>query len=58
MKKSTWYNQQAEPEQCKSKVEIIYLAKSGNWSSQHEFTGTMLENPSEETIFEISQIKE
>ena len=57
MKKSPRYNQQAEPEQCKSKVEVIYLAKPGNWPSQYEFTGTMLKNPSEETIFEISQIK-
>ena len=58
MKKSPWYNEQAEPEQCKSKVEVIYLAKPGKWPSQYEFTGTMLENTSEETIFEISQIKE
>ena len=26
------------------------MSKPGNWSSQYEFTGTMLENPSEEAI--------
>ena len=58
MKKSPRYNQEAKPGQCKPKLEEIYLSKPGNWPSQYEFTGTMLENPSEEAIFESSQIKE
>ena len=58
MKKSPRYNQEAEPEQYKPKLEEIYLSKPGNWPSQYEFTGTMLENPSEEAIFESSKINE
>lgn len=58
MKKSPPYNQEAKPEQCKPKLEEIYLSKPGNWPSQYEFTGTMLENPSEEAIFESSKINE
>ena len=30
--KSPQYNQQEEPEQCKSEVEDIYLQKPGKWT--------------------------
>ena len=58
MSDSLQYNQQEEPEQCKSEVEEMYLPKSGNWPSIPENTDAMLENASEETVSESSQIKE
>ena len=33
MNKSTQYNQQTEPEQCKSDTGKIYLPKLGTWPS-------------------------
>ena len=39
--KSPQYHQQAEPEQCKSKVEKMYLSKFGNWPSISENIGAM-----------------
>ena len=50
MNKSPQYNQQAEPEQCKSDVGEMFLTKFGNWPSLSENVDAMLENPSEETI--------
>ena len=56
------YNQQTEPNQCKSEDEEMNLPKPGNWP-QHLYlkisTGCHAkENSSEEIISESSQIRE
>ena len=58
MNKNPQYNQQSKPKQCRSDVEEMCLVKGRNLSSLSENTNAMLENLSEETIFESSQIKE
>ena len=39
--KSPQHNQQAEPEQWNSEVEVMYLPKPGNWLSISENTGAI-----------------
>ena len=39
MNKSPQYNQQSEPEQCKSEIEEMHLLKPGNWPSISKNTG-------------------
>ena len=46
--KSPQYNQQAEPEQCKSEVKEMYLPEGRTWISISEKIRVMLENLSEE----------
>ena len=57
MNKIPSYNWQAEPQQCKSEVEEMYLPKPGHWLSIPENNGVILINSFEETIFVSSQIK-
>ena len=57
MNKSPQYNQQSEPDQCKSEAEEMYSPKPRNWLSISLNTGAMLNNTSEESICEYSQIK-
>ena len=58
MNKSPQYNQQSEPDQCKSEAEEMYSPKPRNWLSISLNTGAMLNNTSEESICECSQIKQ
>ena len=58
MNKSPQFNQQAQPDQCKPEVQEMYSSDSGNCLSISVNAGAILENSSEETIYESSQIKE
>ena len=42
MDKSLHYNQQEEPEQCKSEVEEVYVPKPEKWLSVFENTVIIL----------------
>ena len=59
MKKTRQYNQQEEPEQCKSELEGMYLSKPGNWISISENTGAMQQIiPLKKPLCESSRNKE
>ena len=51
MNKSPQYNQQSEPDQCKTEAEEMYSPKPRNWLSISLNTGAMLNNTSEESIY-------